>query len=229
MNIHAPLVKYHDAVVQGSIEWKELRCGIITASEMKFLITPQKLQVAADEKARKHLYELIGQRITNHVEDKFINDDMVRGQEDEILARDLYSRTHAPVKETGFVTNAKHGVLLGCSPDGLVGDDGLIEVKSRLQKYQIETVIKNEVPIDYMLQIQTALLVTERNWCDFISYCGGLPMYIKRVKTDKKMQDAIIAAAVEIEQKINENIDVFKQNSQPFMPTERIDRVEIMI
>ena len=127
---------------------------------------------------------------------------MLRGWEDEIAAREVYSQRYAPVDEVGFVTEDKWGFTLGYSPDGLVGDDGLIEVKSRRQKYQAETIITGEVPVDYMLQIQTGLLVTGRKWLDFISYCGGMPMFVKRVYPDEAMQAAIIGAAEEYEHRI---------------------------
>jgi predicted phage-related endonuclease len=93
------------------------------------------------------------------------------------------------------VTNDDHGFVIGYSPDGLVDDDGLIECKSRRQKFQVETILADRVPEEYMLQIQTGLLVTGREWLDFVSYCAGLPMFIKRVFPDARYQEAIIAAA----------------------------------
>ena len=134
---------------------------------------------------------------------------MLRGWADEITARDLYAQHHAPVQEVGFVTNDEWGFTIGYSPDGLVGDDGLIEVKSRRQKYQVQTIATGEVPEEYALQLQTGLLVTERKWIDFISYSGGLPMFVQRVLPDKIMQEAIIAAATDFEMKIAENLAAY--------------------
>jgi hypothetical protein len=90
----------------------------------------------------------------------------------------LYSKHYAPVEQCGFVTNNKWGFTLGCSPDGLVGDDGMIEVKSRCQKFQVETIVEGKMPDDFLLQVQGELLVTQRKWCDFISYSAGLPMIV---------------------------------------------------
>lgn len=190
---------YHPNIEQGSEEWLRLRCGLLTASEMKLILTPT-LKMASNKDERTHLYELLAQRITRYVEPHYISDDMLRGIEDEIEARALYAKRHAPVEICGFVTNDKWGFTLGYSPDGLVGADGLIEAKSRRQKYQVQTVIENvttgTVPADYLMQHQTGLLVADdREWIDFISYSGGLPMAVIRVHPDEVVQNAIIEAA----------------------------------
>lgn len=197
------MIRYHFDIEQGSEEWHALRCGILTASEMKFIVTPT-LKPASNDKERAHLFELLGQRITQHTEPRYISDDMLRGHEDEIEARIRYAENFAPVTECGFVTNDDHGFVIGYSPDGLVDYDGLIECKSRRQKYQVETILADRVPEEYMLQIQTGLLVTGREWLDFVSYCAGLPMFIKRVFPDEKYQDAIIAAATDFERRLQE-------------------------
>lgn len=191
----------HPDLIQGSEEWLAARCGLMTASEMHLVLTPT-LKVANNDKTRQHAYELAAQRITRYVEPTYIGDEMLRGMADEITARELYAARYAPVEEVGFVTNDAWGFTLGCSPDGLVGDDGMIEVKSRRQKYQVQTILAMEMPEDYKLQVQTALLVTGRKWCDFISYSGGLPMVTIRVFPDPEVQDAIIAAASDFEAKI---------------------------
>lgn len=191
-------IVYHKAVIQGSDEWRALRCGLITASEVRLLLTPT-LKVADNDKSRAHVYELLAQRITRYVEPQYIGSDMLRGQDEELLARDLYAERYAPVQEVGFVTNDKWGFTIGYSPDGLIGDDGLIEAKSRMQKHQVKTVIENQtagtVPDDYLLQVQTGLLVTERKWLDFLSYSGGLPMAVIRVLPNPRVQEAIVEAA----------------------------------
>ena len=197
------MIRYHFDIEQGSEEWHALRCGILTASEMKFIVTPT-LKPASNDKERAHLFELLGQRITRHTEPRYISDDMLRGQDDEIEARIRYAEHFAPVTECGFITNDDHGFVIGYSPDGLVDDDGLIECKSRRQKFQVETILADRVPEEYMLQIQTGLLVTGREWLDFVSYCAGLPMFVKRVFPDARYQDAIIAAATDFERRLQE-------------------------
>ncbi|SFG65630.1 lambda exonuclease family protein [Methylobacterium gossipiicola] len=203
-------VRIHADLFQGTDEWLAARCGMLTASEMKLILTPT-FKAAKNEKERAHLYELLAQRITQHVEPRYISDDMLRGQEDEVEALTIYSRHYAPTECVGFITNDKWGFTLGYSPDGLVGSDGLVEVKSRLQKYQIETfvvhVAEGTIPSDYLLQIQTGLLVSERSWCDLVSYSGGLPMAVMRVYPDDTVQSAIVAAASDFEKRLAEAHD----------------------
>ncbi len=182
-------------VYQGTPEWFALRCGMLTASAMCKIISPAQLKYAENVTARAHFYEILAQRITQYIEPAYEGFNILRGHEDEIDARGLYDRHIAPVNEVGFITNDKWGFMIGYSPDGLVGDDGLIETKSRVQKYQTEAILKNEVPTEFMLQLQTGLLVSERKWIDFISYSAGMPMFIKRVLPDETMQTAIVEAA----------------------------------
>jgi predicted phage-related endonuclease len=227
-------IKHHQDLIQGSDEWHAARCGLLTASEMKLILTPT-LKVADNAKTRVHLWELAAQRITNYVEPTYIGDAMLRGHEDEILARALYSERYAPVEETGFVTNDKWGFTLGCSPDGLVGTDGMIEAKSRCQKYQIQTIVEEYregvIPEEYLLQVQTALLVTGRKWCDFLSYSGGLPMAVIRVMPDPATQAAIIEAAAKFEARISEAITDFHSAiaARGYPTTERRIEEEMVI
>lgn len=194
-------VTIHRDLIQGSDEWLAARCGMLTASEMKLIVTPT-LKAASNEKERSHLYELLAQRITGFVEPAYVSDDMLRGQEDEILARALYAEHYAPVEEVGFIVREFPWGRIGYSPDGLVGDDGLIECKSRRAKYQVQTIVTGEMPDDYLMQVQTGLLVTGRKWLDFVSYSGGLPMEVIRVYPDERIQSAICDAAKAFEARI---------------------------
>jgi len=221
-------ITYHTDTVQGSDDWLALRRGLITASEMSLLLTPT-LKVAANDKSRAHIFELAAQRISGYTEPHYIGSDMLRGQEDEILARALYSEKVAPVQECGFITNDRFGFTLGYSPDGLVGDDGLIECKSRRQKFQVQTIIEGTMPDDYLLQVQTGLLVTGRKWLDFVSYSGGLPMCVIRVLPDAAIHEAIIAAATAAEKQIAEKLAAYATNSRGLIPTERVIYEEMHI
>jgi len=221
------MITYHHDLIQGSDEWIAARCGLISAGSMNLLLTPT-LKVASNEKERSHLYELAAQRITRYVEPQYFNDDMLRGQIDEVEARIIYSEKFAPVTEVGMITNNRWGFTIGYSPDGVVGDSGLIECKSRRQKFQIETLVKavpdQVVPADYILQVQTGLLVSEREWLDFISYSGGWPMCVIRCYPDPEMQEAIINAVSAAEKKIAAIIerynDVLRSDFR-LVPTER--------
>ncbi|GLI99166.1 lambda exonuclease family protein [Sphingobium sp. BS19] len=222
---------YHDDLIQGSDEWLAARCGVITASEMKHLLTVKSLRKSDNDKTRQHVYEILFQRETGFVEPQYVSDAMLRGQEDEIYARAAYEEHYAPVVETGFITNDKWGFTIGYSPDGLVGDDGLIEVKSRAGKYQVQTIAENEVPEDYILQLQTGLLVSERKWIDFISYSGGLPMFVKRVEADPLIQGAILAACSDFEARVSQKRTEYRATllGQKFIPTERRESMEIIL
>ncbi len=225
------MITYHNDLIQGSDDWLAQRCGLLTASEMKLIITPT-LKVANNDKTRAHAYELAFQRITGFVEPQYVSDAMLRGQEDESYARHAYAEHHAPVQQVGFVTNASLGFTIGYSPDGLVGDDGLIECKSRAGKYQIQTIAENAVPEDYMIQLQTGLLVTGRKWIDFVSYCGGLPVFVKRVDPDPEFQEAIIAAATAFEARVAEVVQQYHNTlagMAKVIPTERRTNQEMFI
>jgi len=220
--VGAAMIQHHTDMLQGSEAWLAARCGLLTASEMKLILTPT-LKGASNDKSRSHFYELMAQRITRHVEPHYISDDMLRGMEDEGDARKLYAGRYAPVAECGFITNDEWGFTLGYSPDGLVGDDGLIEIKSRRQKFQVETILSDDVPDEYMMQIQTGLLVTGRAWCDFISYSGGLPMVTIRVPVLPAYRDAILEAADAFETRMVEAMADYALtlNSPRLIPTER--------
>lgn len=300
-------IKYYPELEQGSDEWFEARCGLLTASEMKLAVGykaggktttykhPESMAIPGDltakqfaaleaiagregtvkelaliansseniiralnkagllvqeerqepptffkppaDKLRSHVWEIAAQRITNYIEPSYVSDDMLRGWEDEIEARIQYSEKYAPVSEMGFVTNDKWGFTLGYSPDGFVGQDGLIEAKSRRQKFQIETLVDNvsmdEIPLEFMVQIQTGLLVTERDWCDFISYSAGLPMATVRVGHVEEVQTAILEAAEQFEADVKERIAAFHEvagstERYRLIPTERKDDEEIV-
>lgn len=204
----------HDNFVQGSDEWLEARRGVLTASEMKLVLTPT-LKPASNEKERAHLFTLLSQRIVGYVEPGYVGDDMLRGYEDEIEARQVYSANYARVTDCGFITNDKFGFRIGYSPDGLVGDDGLIECKSRKHKFQVQTILENvpagTVPDEFLMQCQTGLLVSERKWLDFISYSAGLPMVTIRVYPDPVVQEAIIEAATAFEVRMAKRFMEFKE------------------
>lgn len=205
-----------------------LRKGLLTASEMHLIVTPATMKPASNDKERAHLYELLAQRITQYVEPSYIGDAMLRGQQDEIDAVELYDKTYARVERVGFITNDKWGFTIGYSPDAIVGDDGLVEAKSRNQKLQIRTLVdyvpEQGIDPDFMIQCQTGLLVSERKWIDLISYCGGLPMATVRIFPSEPIQKAIIGAATVFEEKLATKraaYDAVIASKARLIPTER--------
>ena len=184
-------------VEQGSERWHDLRRGIVTASTVHLLLTSKTKKPASNDDSRGLTLSLVAERITNHTDPTYQNFDMMRGVLDEPVARDLYSKHFAPVREYGFMVLERtvgDPLFLGWSPDGLVGDDGAIEVKSRKQKQQLATILADEVPEANMAQLQAALLVSGREWIDYVSFSGGMPLYVKRVYPDVDYQMAIVAA-----------------------------------
>lgn len=214
-------INYFTDLIQGSDDWLQARIGLLTASEMKLIITPAKLQYAVNDKSRAHVNEIAAQRITNFCEPSYIGDDMMRGQFDEVEAKIIYNKKYAQTTDCGFITSSRYGFTIGYSPDALVGEDGLIECKSRRQKYQVETIVAGDVPAEYMLQLQTGLIVTEREWIDFISFSGGMPMFVKRIYPDATIQSAILSAAAAFEEHVAAVIEKYDINSRGFFMTER--------
>lgn len=182
----------HD-VIQGTDAWHAARLGTITASIVGKLITPSTLAPANNDTSRATLAGLVAERLTGR-SDHFETWQMARGSVDEAYARDLYAEHRAPVTEVGYLTREWDYVTIGASPDGLVGDDGLIECKSRGQHLHLQHVADGVVPREVMPQIQAQLLVTGRAWCDYVSYCQGLALHIVRVDADPGWQAAIYAA-----------------------------------
>jgi hypothetical protein len=227
-------ITYHHDLIQGSDEWLAARLGILTASEMSKLFS-KGLSPANGETPLTHLYTKAAERITRHIEPQIMTYKMERGHEDEISALDVYRKNVAPVKSCGFITNNRWGFTLGYSPDGLVGEDGLTECKSRDPHFQIRTIFDGVIngdaaPAEYMLQLQTGLLVSERKWIDFLSYSEGLPMTAIRVFPDDVLQTAIleVAGAFEVKlQKVVEQYNTATTSGARLFATERPVLLEI--
>lgn len=208
---------------QGTPEWLDARRGIVTASVVGKLITPT-LKIAANDTSRGLVALLAAERITGVVEPTYTSDAMMRGRLDEPLARDLYSRTYSPVREMGFMTrDLGDGAVLGYSPDGLVGGDGLIEVKSREPHLHLAMILGAPIPHMHMAQMQAGLLVSGREWCDYISYAGGMPMWHTRVEADPEWFVAIPAAVIQAEADIRASVAAYNAAVEGLPPTGRID------
>lgn len=183
---------------QGSPEWLAARCGIVTASVVGQLVTPT-LKTANNDTSRGLTNTLVAERITGRVVQVHPNAAMTRGTLDEPYAREKYAEHHAPVDEVGLIVRDFGKYKIGYSPDGLVGDDGLIEIKSRDPKKHLATILADAVPAENMAQCQTGLLVTGRAWIDYTSYAGGMPLWTKRVYPDIQWHTAIKEAVEQFE------------------------------
>lgn len=180
------------------------------------------LETASNGVSRSITNRLVAERITGWTEEGFISDAMWRGIEDEPRARVKYAEHYAPVDEVGFMVCDDWGFRIGYSPDGLVGDDGLIEIKSRAPKTQVATVLSGHPPIDVMPQLQCGLLVSGRKWIDYISYCGGMHLWPRRVFPDRRWFEAIITAVQAFEANAAEMLRLYSEEVEGLPMTERI-------
>lgn len=209
-------------VVQGSDEWLEARRGIVTASTVGRLITAKTIKPASNDHSRALTAQLVAERITGWSEEPYVSHDMLRGSLDEPVARALYAEHYGvTVDQVGLMVRDDWGFKIGYSPDGLVGDDGLIEIKSRRPKQHLATILADEVPAENMAQIQCGLLVADRQWCDYISYCGGMPMWVKRVEPDPRWHEAILTAVKQFEEAASEMVARYEAAVAGFPMTER--------
>lgn len=222
-------LKIYEGLEQGSPEWLQARCGILTASVIGKLITPT-LKVADNDTSRSTTLTLAAERITGHVEYVYPNFDMQRGTEDEPYARDAYAEYKGvAVDEVGFITLEQDGYKVGYSPDGLVGTDGLIEIKSRKPHVQLATIFSDKVPAANMGQIMTGLFITGREWLDYVSFSAGLPLYVKRVFPDPAWFAAITDTAQTFERNVTQIVADYQAATVGLHMTERRPELDEMV
>lgn len=216
-------------IEQGTPEWHDIRRGMVTASVVGQLVTPT-LKVAANMDSRALAALLVAERITGHTDPSFVSDDMERGWEDEPRAIETYSEwRETEVTPLGFMVRDDWGFPIGYSPDGLVGEPGLIEVKSRRPKIQVQTVLGDKVPASVMAQIQCGLLVSGREWCDYLSYAGGMPLWVRRVEPDQRWFEAIIAAVRAFEEAAEGMANRYLEAVVGLPMTERVVEMDMVL
>jgi len=175
-------------IIQGSDEWKALRLGKVTASRVADVVAKTKSGYSASR--ANYAAQLIAERLTGVPAESFTNAAMQHGTETEPEARDAYCFYQGvTVEEVAFVTHPKIEQA-GCSPDGLVGNDGLVEIKCPNTATHMETLLGQAVPAKYETQMQFQMACTGRAWCDFVSYDPRMPenmrLFVKRVQRDDK-------------------------------------------
>jgi hypothetical protein len=164
-------------------EWFTARLGRATASNFATVMASGR-GGGESKTRRKYMLQLIGEMLTGEKAESYTNGHMDRGHIMEIEARELYELTTMQVvDQVGFV---QLGERIGGSPDGLIGNDGSIEIKSALPHIHLETLLSDRVPTEHIAQCQGVLWVCDREWLDFISYWSGLPMFVKRIYRDKE-------------------------------------------
>jgi hypothetical protein len=178
--------------IQGTEAWFLARAGIPTASEFATVLAKGKGKSSAESRTRRtYLLKLAGERITGKPMVSYSGRHTERGHEMEPEARDFYAflRDVDPV-QIGFVRND----IAGASPDSLIGDDGLLEIKTALPHILGELILKDQFPPEHRAQTQGQLWVTGRAWVDIIVYWPGMPPLIKRAKRDEAYIDDLAAA-----------------------------------
>lgn len=178
----------HVDVPQGSAAWFEARSGIPTASEFDKLLTPKTLKLSAQ--AIPYRNRLLAEWMTGLLFEQETTVWMSHGISSEEKAVEYYSLTTGrTVSECGLCLTDDRKV--GASPDRFVGEDGLLEVKSPMAPTHVGYVLAGVVPVEYWLQVQGQLFVTQRKWLDFLSYYPGLPPLLVRVEPEQTYQDAL--------------------------------------
>lgn len=191
-----------NSAIQGTPEWLQERLGKATGSRFHDVCLKIRTGEAAGRK--NYRYQLIAERLTGSSPESYKSSAMQWGNDHEASARLAYEfKTGYTVDESGLINHSE--LMAAVSPDGLVGQDGSIEIKSPNTSTHIETLYKKKVPYEYLEQVDGLLWVTGRKWCDFISYDPRLPegldLIIIRVERDElRIQDL----ADEVEQFLHE-------------------------
>jgi putative phage-type endonuclease len=172
-------------IEQGSDEWLKLRLGVATASNFDKIITTTGKE---SESLKKYALQLATELMLETPEPSFKNDVMARGNELESLARDAYQEQTFNVVEQITMFKSDCGNF-GYSPDGIVGDGGLVEIKCPLAITHFKYLLDNKMPTDYWQQVQGGLWVSQRKWIDFVSfnsYFKDKKLFIVRVERDEE-------------------------------------------
>jgi hypothetical protein len=190
---------------QGSPEWLAARLGIPSASMFAKLVTTKGIWSAS---ADAYINQLVAERLTGEREEVFQSHHMLRGTELEPDARDLYSLiSDAEVTEVGFCL---HDTLsAGCSPDGLIGEDGGLEIKCAAPSTHVEYLRGGVLPSKYKQQVMGCLWITGREWWDFVSYHPTMKPLIVRVERDEEYIAALEKCVTKAVNLIEENVEKF--------------------
>lgn len=173
-------MKIHNDIQQGTPEWLQLRLGKFTASDAQAIATNGKgLETL--------VYEKVAETLTQKMKESYTNSDIERGQEFESIARNTYTiEKGQSVVEVAFVEMDEHS---GCSPDGLVGEDGLVEFKCKNDVNFVKYLLDKKIDAAHEWQMQMQMLVTDRKWCDYVVFNQNFPnpIVIARVNRDETM------------------------------------------
>ena len=195
---------------QRTAEWFQARLGKVTASRVADVIAKTKTGYSASRE--NYMAQLVVERLTNTQAESFTNAAMQWGTDQEPFARAAYElKMNVMVDETGLVDHPTIP-MAGASPDGLVGEDGLVEIKCPNTATHIDTLLTQTVPAKYITQMQFQMACTGRQWCDFVSFDPRMPqkaqIFIKRVLRDdsfiKEIESEIKKFLAEVSAKVDQ-------------------------
>ena len=195
-------------IEQGTEEWHDLRIAMPTASKFSAVLAK-----GAGATRKAYLYQLAAEAITGLREESYSNKHMEYGTETEPQARAMYELERAQlVTQVAFI---KHdSINAGCSPDGLIGDNGIIEIKCPKTTTQIETYLSGKMPTCHAAQVQGQLWISEREWCDFISFDprinGVSSFFCVRVTRDETYIKNLESEIIIFNDELNELIEKLK-------------------
>jgi putative phage-type endonuclease len=193
---------------QQTNEWYEARLGKVTASRVADVIAKTKTGYSASRD--NYMAQLICERLTGQKGESFTNAAMEHGTQTEPLARSAYENArNLLVKEVGFINHPRIE-MSGASPDGLVADDGLVEIKCPNTATHIDTLLSGKVPTKYITQMQWQMLCCQRKWCDFVSFDNRLPehlqLFVQEVEFDPEyaamLEKEVVLFLTELDNKV---------------------------
>jgi putative phage-type endonuclease len=187
-------VKIHN-MEQRSDEWFAIKKGKASASRAQAIGNGGK-------GLENYIIEIMAEYYSIAERENYINEHMQRGIELEPIAKQVYELEHdCEVREIGF---AEYNEYIGCSPDGLVGKDGMIEIKCPSDKNYLDILVNEKIDSGYVWQCQMNMLILQRKWCDLIFYNPNFKksMYIKRLKADKKTHEKLLKGFEKVEEEI---------------------------
>lgn len=194
---------------QRSTEWFAARCGRVTASRVADVIAKTKSGYSTSR--ANYAAQLVCERLTGNVSESYQNEAMRWGTEKEPEARNLYAFMHdADVEEVGFIIHPKIP-MSGASPDGLVGSDGLVEIKCPITATHIEVLQTGCIPSKYLTQMYWQMACTGRQWCDFVSFDPRMPetmqLFVQRVERDNevinKLELEVVSFIADVSRTVN--------------------------
>lgn len=197
--------------LQGSPEWFRARLGLPTMSEAATIMAKGR-DGGASLTRKKYLHQLAAEIVTGEPGESYSNPYMERGKAQEAEARRLYAFIHdADPELVGFIRNGQKGA----SPDALIGSGGLLEIKTRLGHLHVELLLADRFPPEHRAQVQGAIWVAEREWCDLAVYSPGLPLYVCREYRDDGYIANLAGAVARFNDELSEIVERVRRYGMP--------------